>query len=173
MAHAKSYLRTPDKASPPVYETRPATETDCRKIATRLIPASMDEVTALSKFAPVSFLFQNRERKRVIVDWSKPDWPVAILDVAPVSDWDEAVIWVGRTENATAPDKADVFDAYCRTLFDQLNRSHLQLLYYVPAGNVTQRSWLEQFGFIPYRQLSHYGDKQVEFNVMRRAPANV
>jgi hypothetical protein len=133
----------------------------------------MDEVTALSKFAPVSFLLQNMDRKRVIVDWSKPDWPVAILDVAPSDDMDEAVIWIGRTENATAAGNAEVFDAYCRTLLDQLNRSHLQLLYYVPAGNVTQSGWLEQFGFIPHRRLSHYGDKQVEFNIMRRAPANL
>lgn len=173
MAHARSYLRTPEKVSAPVYETRPATEADCRKVATRLIPASMDEVTALSKFQPVSFLLQNMARKRVIVDWDRPDWPVAIFDIAPVESWNEAHVWVGLTEKATDPNNSEAFNRYLRSLFDQLNGQHRQLLHHVAQSNFALKGFLEQCGFIPYSGLSHYGVTQVEYLVMRRALANV
>jgi len=166
-------LRDRDATPAPVYESRSASETDIRKIASRLCPAALVEIEALSKYAPVSFLLQNLDRKRVILYWSKPDWPVAIIDTAPVKDWNEAHIWVGLTEKATDERNREAFNRYLRSLFDQLNGQHHQLLHHVAQSNFAQIRWLEQFGFIPFRRLSHYGDKQTEYVVMRRACANV
>jgi hypothetical protein len=133
----------------------------------------LDEVSTLSKYQPVSFLLQDMERKRVVVDWSNSNQPVAIIDIKPVEGWDEAHVWLGLTGSATSEANKEAFAKFCRTLFDQLNKNHRQLLYHVAASNFTQSRWLEQFGFLPHRRLSHYGDKQVEYFVLRRSPANV
>jgi hypothetical protein len=130
-------------------------------------------VAALSKFQPVSFLLQNLTTERVIVDWAKPGNPVAILDIKPVEGWDEAYVWVGLTDAATDPNNSEAFNRYLRTLFDQLNGQHKQLLHCVAQGNFPLCRFLEQFGFIPFRQLSNHGTKNLEYLIMRRAPANV
>lgn len=173
LAHAKSYLRPAEQSLPPVYETRPATEADINKLGYHLAQPTADEIEALSRYEPRTFLLKDMNRKRVIVDWANPKCPVAILDVAPVEGWDEATIWIGRTEAATSESNKEAFNRYLRTLLDQLNSQHRQLLHYVAVSNRAQCRWLEQFGFIPFRQLSSYGDKRQEYLVMRRAPANV
>jgi hypothetical protein len=173
LADARSYLRDRDATQAPMYETRPATEAACRWLSNRFTKPTLDEITALTKFQPVSFLLQNLTTERVIVDWANPGNPVAIIDIQPVEGWDEARIWLGLTDAATPEGNMEAFNRYLRTLLDQLNGQHRQLLHYVAQHNFAQWRWLEQFGFLPHRRLSSHGDKQVEYLVMSRAPANV
>jgi len=151
---------------------RSATEADMRYIASRLTTESLQEIDALSRFQPVSVLLQNMERKGVIVDRRKPDWPLAVFEIFG-QPGKPAAYWSALTETALRQDWYWGFNDHVNAILNGMQSQHPTLLTYVDARNVRQMNWLERTGFHHVEDIPQYGRLEMPFKLYRRGAPHV
>jgi hypothetical protein len=169
MAFTSGHLTPLTPTLMPTWEMRSATEADCRYLAPRLTQASLAEIDALSKFAPLSVLLQNITRKGVITDRSSPTRPVAIFETTPIEGQrGSAAYWSAMTEDLIASEWFWTFTDHAKAIINQLQRLYPTLITYVDARNVRQIGWLESIGFNHVEDVPQYGRKEMKFTILNR-----
>lgn len=174
MAHASGLLTPPTPTTQPTWEMRSATEADMRYIAPRLTQASAEEIAAVSKFAPLSVLLQNMDRKGVIADRRNPTRPVAVLETTPVQGQPgHAAYWSALTDDLVTSDWFWTFTDHAQAIINHLQRLYPTLSTYVDARNVRQIGWLQSVGFEIVERIPQYGRKELPFLLLKRNAPNL
>jgi len=142
-----------------------------RWLAPRLASGSLDELSAVSHFQPVSILLKDRDRKAVVVEKAKPSQPLMVFDIAPVVEKPLVVLWAALSDRPIG----ETASAYANGFLNCVNDTYPEILTHVDARNVRHIAFLENVGFTRTGELPNHGRKQLKFYAYTRtgSAANV
>jgi hypothetical protein len=168
LTQPKAHLTRPTPTFEQVWESRKATEADLKWIAPRLATSSQDEIAALTRFVPLSFLLRDMDRKAVIVERSNPTRPVVVFDLNLNPDDQTAVFWSAMTDGAAATQDHWGFTEYANCFLAHANKLYPSITTLVDARNEEQIAFLERVGFIRTEELPKHGRNEIKFFVYTR-----